>query len=437
MKQQSKETRHLLWALETETRQDHGNGKSIGARTWDESKKMWEIAAPAILTALAQFSIGFVTIAFVGHLGEVELAAVSVVQNVLEGFVFGIMLGMGSALETLCGQAVGAGQYEMLGLYLQRSFIITTVTAFLLLPLYIFTSPILNLLQQDKEISELAGKYSLWVIPQLFACVEPPSTKLSNSTKGLLGAAIAANVSWWIVVFAQLAYAASGCFPESWTGLSLLAFKSLISFKVATCISSHAVLGPMVLHDCDSYGWLVKKSRNSCRRHIHLVSFASRVQFCKYLLYDSMNLELWTLMITLGLSAAISNYFPQQHPVLHGVVVGIGWQFSDAVVNLVCYYVFGLPLGVLLGFKFDLGVKGIWLGMLAGYLLQTMILMLNVLQASWSREALQAEERVRSHAITALHGNESAENGIKTKELKEQQKNEPRQSVAVNGKKIL
>ncbi|KAL0365478.1 UNVERIFIED_CONTAM: protein DETOXIFICATION 29 [Sesamum angustifolium] len=124
---------------------------------------------PAILTAVAQFSIGFVTIAFVGHLGEVELAAVSVVQNVLEGFVFGIMLGMGSALETLCGQAVGAGQYEMLGLYLQRSFIITTVTAFLLLLLYIFTSPILNLLRQDKEISELAGKYSLWVIPQLFA----------------------------------------------------------------------------------------------------------------------------------------------------------------------------------------------------------------------------------------------------------------------------
>ncbi|CAL9166586.1 unnamed protein product [Musa hybrid cultivar] len=32
---------------------------------------------------------------------------------------------MGSDLETLCGQAVGAGQLHMLGIYMQRSWIIT------------------------------------------------------------------------------------------------------------------------------------------------------------------------------------------------------------------------------------------------------------------------------------------------------------------------
>lgn len=67
-------------------------GKNIGGRSWNESKKIWEIAAPAILTAVAQFSFEFVTAAFIGHLGEVELAAVSVVQNVIEGFVYGIMV---------------------------------------------------------------------------------------------------------------------------------------------------------------------------------------------------------------------------------------------------------------------------------------------------------------------------------------------------------
>lgn len=58
----------------------------------DESKKTWEIAAPAILTSVAQFSLSFVTAAFVGHLGAIELAAVSIVDNVLEGFVYGIMV---------------------------------------------------------------------------------------------------------------------------------------------------------------------------------------------------------------------------------------------------------------------------------------------------------------------------------------------------------
>lgn len=61
-------------------------------KSWDESKKIWHIALPAILTAVFQFSIGFVTTAFVGHLGEVELAAVAVVENVIESFAYGILV---------------------------------------------------------------------------------------------------------------------------------------------------------------------------------------------------------------------------------------------------------------------------------------------------------------------------------------------------------
>ncbi|KAK6136814.1 hypothetical protein DH2020_029449 [Rehmannia glutinosa] len=406
-----------------------GEKNSIRAKTWDESKKMWEIAGPAILTTVAQFSIGFVTIAFVGHLGEVELAAVSVVQN----------LGMGSALETLCGQAVGAGQYEMLGIYMQRSCIITIVTAFLLTPLYIFTSPILNLLRQDREISDLAGKYALWVIPHCFLGFHVVLnwilvTKLG---KGLVGAAIAENISWWLVVLAQIVYVVSGFFPESWTGFSSSAFKSLYSFVKLSLASAlmlclelwyYTVVILMV-------GWLKNPE-----------IAVDAISIC-------MNLELWTLMITLGFNAAISvrvsnelgannpkaakfsvvvsvvtstlfgvvftaailatrDYFPRFFSgTFSGVAVGAGWQLSVALINVGCYYVFGLPFGALLGYKFDLGVKGIWLGMLAGCLLQTVILILYVLRANWSKEALHAEERLRCYATTPLPQNESTENG--------------------------
>nr|GEY39220.1 protein DETOXIFICATION 40-like [Tanacetum cinerariifolium] len=44
-------------------------------------------------------------------------------------------------------------------------------------------------------------------------------------------------------------------------------------------------------------------------------------------------------------------------PVLSGVAVGCGWQAYVAYVNIGCYYVVGIPLGFLLGFYFDLGVK--------------------------------------------------------------------------------
>lgn len=39
-----------------------------------------------------------------------------------------------------------------------------------------------------------------------------------------------------------------------------------------------------------------------------------------------------------------------------GVAVGGGWQSLVAYINLGCYYVFGLPLGYLLGYKANLGV---------------------------------------------------------------------------------
>ena len=39
-----------------------------------------------------------------------------------------------------------------------------------------------------------------------------------------------------------------------------------------------------------------------------------------------------------------------------GVAIGAGWQGIVAYVNIACYYVFGIPLGLILGYKLDWGV---------------------------------------------------------------------------------
>ena len=39
------------------------------------------------------------------------------------------------------------------------------------------------------------------------------------------------------------------------------------------------------------------------------------------------------------------------------MAVGCGWQAIVAYVNVGCYYVVGVPVGVVLGFTFDLGAK--------------------------------------------------------------------------------
>ena len=45
------------------------------------------------------------------------------------------------------------------------------------------------------------------------------------------------------------------------------------------------------------------------------------------------------------------------HHIFAGVAVGGGWQALVAYINLFCYYIVGLPLGFLLGYKAKIGVE--------------------------------------------------------------------------------
>ena len=169
-------------------------------------------------------------------------------------------LGMGSALETLCGQAVGAGQIDMLGIYMQRSWVILVTTALLLSLLYIFAAPLLKLIGQTEEISEAAGVFAIYMIPQLFAYAMnfPIAKFLQSQSKimvmaliaavvlvlhtlfswllmlklgwGLVGAAIVLDASWCSIVIAQLLYIFSGACGRAWSGFSLKAFQNLWGF---------------------------------------------------------------------------------------------------------------------------------------------------------------------------------------------------------------
>jgi len=93
----------------------------------------------------------------------------------------------------------------------------------------------------------------------------------------------------------------------------------------------------------------------------------------------------------LGLTMVLNSV----QPVISGVAVGGGWQGLVAYINLGCYYVFGLPLGYMLGYRLNFGVGGIWSGMLCGVALQTLILLAVVWRTDWKAEAAQASSRVQ------------------------------------------
>jgi len=77
-------------------------------------------------------------------------------------------MGMGSAVETLCGQAYGAQRYEMLGIYLQRAMIVLTLIAIPLTMISLFSKRILIMLGEPSDLAEITSLYVYGVIPQIY-----------------------------------------------------------------------------------------------------------------------------------------------------------------------------------------------------------------------------------------------------------------------------
>ncbi|RVX01880.1 Protein detoxification 35 [Vitis vinifera] len=167
--------------------------REVRSMVWKETVKLWRVAGPLAFQILCQFGTNSMTSVFVGHIGNLQLSAVSISLSVIGTFSFGFMLGMGSALETLCGQAYGAGQVHLLGVYLQRSWIILLVTCVILSPVYVFATPILKVLGQEDAIADLAGQFTIETIPQLFslAIIFPTQKFLQAQSKVNVQATIA------------------------------------------------------------------------------------------------------------------------------------------------------------------------------------------------------------------------------------------------------
>ncbi|KAI3994328.1 hypothetical protein MKX01_012585, partial [Papaver californicum] len=73
-------------------------------------------------------------------------------------------------------------------------------------------------------------------------------------------------------------------------------------------------------------------------------------------------------------------------PVLTGMAVGAGWQAVVAYVNIVTYYLIGMPIGVFMGIKLDWGLEGLWVGTQIGIGLQTIVLIIMSWRADWDKE---------------------------------------------------
>ncbi|PWA50586.1 multi antimicrobial extrusion protein [Artemisia annua] len=442
-----------------------------------ELYSLFRLAGPTIVVYVLNNVTSMSTQIFCGHLGNLQLAAASLGNNGVQLFAYGVMLGMGSAVETLCGQAFGAHQYEMLGVYLQRSTILLMATAIPLMFLYIFSKSLLTLIGQSTEIAAAASLFIFGLIPQIFAyaanfpiqkflqaqSIVNPSAYIAAAVLlvhvpltwvalfvwgwGLLGASLILSFSWWIIVLVQFLYIlTSDRTKKTWNGFSIQAFSGLWSFlKLSTSSAVMLCLevwyfqilvliaglleNPEIALDslavCATIlGWVMMISvgfnaaasvrvsnelgaghPKSAAFSVVMVTLSSFVisSICAIILLALRHVISYAFTDGETVANAVSELTPLLavsiifngiQPVLSGVAVGCGWQTFVAYVNIGCYYVVGVPLGVLLAFKFDFGAKGIWSGLIGGMTMQTLILLWVTFRTDWNKEVKTARERV-------------------------------------------
>ncbi|MED6136465.1 Protein DETOXIFICATION 17 [Stylosanthes scabra] len=118
-----------------------------------EAKKQLWLAGPLIAVSLLQYSLQMISIMFVGHLGNLPLSGASLGSSFASVTGYSVLLGIGSALETLCGQAYGARQYHMLGIHTQRAMVVLIALSIPLSLIWFCTSNVLTVMRQNHEIS--------------------------------------------------------------------------------------------------------------------------------------------------------------------------------------------------------------------------------------------------------------------------------------------
>ncbi|XP_041005935.1 protein DETOXIFICATION 41-like [Juglans microcarpa x Juglans regia] len=446
-----------------------------------ESRILWLLSWASIVVELCNYMLSFVTLIFSGHLGTLELAGASIASVGMQGLAYGIMLGMASAVQTVCGQAYGAKKYPAMGIICQKAIILHLGAAVLLTFLYWYSGPILIAIGQSESIAEQGQIFAHGLIPQLYAfaiyCPMQRFLQAQNIVNplafmscgvfllhillswlvvyvldyGLLGAALTQSFSWWILVFVTSLYILlSPSCKETWTGFSIQAFKGIwpylkitVASAVMLCLEiwysqglvliSGLLPNPTISLDsisvCMNYlNWdiefmlglsaatSVRVSNELGAGHAKVAKFSVLVVNATTILISTV-FSIIVLVFRVALSRlftsdaevieAVSNLTPLLaisvflngiQPILSGVAIGSGWQAVVAYVNLATYYLIGLPIGCVLGFKTSLGVAGIWWGLVIGVLLQTITLIILTARTDWNIEVQKAAERLKKSA---------------------------------------
>ncbi|KAJ4868119.1 MATE efflux family protein [Raphanus sativus] len=404
------------FSLARREEEDYKNEKSAGMMM----KKVSYMAAPMVAVSVSQYLLQVISMVMAGHLDELSLSSVAIATSFTNVTGFSLLVGFAGALETLCGQAFGAEQYRKIGSYTYSSMICLVLICFPISLLWVYMDKLLELFHQDPLISELACRYSIWLIPALFGCaLLQPMTRYFQSQGlvlplflssfgalcfhipfcwllvyklrfGIVGAAFSIGFSLWLKVALLWIFMRDSVLYRENSNLQgqeiLSSMKQFISLAIPSANDDlpHNFSSALCFSGCNrcsrkhtclkrARSWKPKAARAAVNTALYLGAFEAF--FVCITLYSYR--KTWAFIA-----------------VLSGIARGTGWQLIAGYARIGSYYLVGIPVGSVLCFVAKLRGRGLWIGILIGGFSQTMVLALVTFFTNWEQEATKARDRV-------------------------------------------
>ncbi|KAF4315556.1 hypothetical protein G195_010866, partial [Phytophthora kernoviae 00238/432] len=414
----------------------------------EEAWAIWSMGWQVSVTTFCRISLSTISTAFLGRLGSKELAA-SALANVWTGGVQIIIFGFAVSVCTLCGQAYGAKNYKLVGVWLQLALIFLAVLSVPVMISFFYVGRILSVVTDDHDVLAMAGTYARYltpsVLPQAVYCalrqylqaqeIVRPATIISIVSVGValvtnygfiygcgtipglgfVGAPIAQTVSSIFQPVALVVYAFwyKGYHKKTWSGFDLTAclqWERVHTFaSLSAGMTVNLALDEWVYNVISALaGYLVRVANSlganrpeAAQRTLHvgfvlggataflsaLLTYVFRGPIAAFFTHDPV------------VAAAIENTMPifctavfvsGLHVILSAAVEAMSLASTLVVITTIGSWVVMLPASYLLGLVWNRGLHGLWWGSLCGETVKFGLLAVALWHIDWREMAHRA-----------------------------------------------
>uniref|UniRef100_A0A383V4G4 Protein DETOXIFICATION n=1 Tax=Tetradesmus obliquus TaxID=3088 RepID=A0A383V4G4_TETOB len=202
--------------------------------------RVWRLAGPLMANNMAGYALSIIGAIFIGQLGALSLSSSVLANSVYNCTGLSLALGLSAGMETLCGQAYGAGAYTRLSVIFQRALLVCWTVCIPVALLWLNSHALLLQLGQQPDIAALASRYLVLCTPCLFLTTAMECTRrylqaqrAVKPTMAVGAATLAASpfIFWAFMVKAQLGLDGAALAFISCQLLTLLGLLSCVAWR--------------------------------------------------------------------------------------------------------------------------------------------------------------------------------------------------------------